>query len=106
MTDPSKDVLSILNQWEAQLKLASDPDELSGYSLTPREQLSLIEFIRKIQSHVSEQAEDEALWSLPCDENGKLKLQPIGEAYLQQELRHLHRTIEDGIGALTESLGK
>lgn len=38
---------------------------------------------------VNEQAEDEGLWALNLD--GTL---PIGEAYLQQELRKLHAVIE------------
>lgn len=53
-----------------------------------------IEMLQKIQAVVDEQAEDEALWSLPCDSNGNLKLQPIGEAMLQQALRRLHAVIE------------
>lgn len=44
----------------------------------------------KILDVVEGQAKDEALWSVPAE--GK---QPIGEAYLQQELRHLHRVIEE-----------
>ena len=54
----------------------------------------LREALKNIQNHVNKQSEDEGLWSLPCDSNGNLKLQPIGEAYLQKELRDLHRTIE------------
>lgn len=42
-----------------------------------------------IQRVVDKQAEDEALWSVPLD-----RLQPISEAYLQQELRGLHAVIE------------
>ncbi len=37
-----------------------------------------------------EQAEDEGLWSVPA-----FGTQPISEAYLQQELRNLHRVIEE-----------
>lgn len=48
--------------------------------------------LRTIQIMVNEQAEDEALWSVPLED-----LQPIGEAYLQQELRKLHALIEDCI---------
>lgn len=44
----------------------------------------------EIQSLVDEQAEDEALWSVPAQGT-----QPIGEAYLQQELRRLHALIEN-----------
>lgn len=43
-----------------------------------------------IQAIVDEQAEDEGLWTLPFD-----GLQPIMEAYLQQELRRLHAAVED-----------
>lgn len=49
----------------------------------------------KIQKHVDQQAEDEGVWSVPFE-----GLQPIGEAYLQQELRALHRTIEEAHKAL------
>lgn len=45
---------------------------------------------QKVRKIVEEQAEDEALWSIPWD-----RLQPIGEAYLQQELRRLHAAIEE-----------
>lgn len=54
---------------------------------------------------VNEQAEDEALWSLPCDSDGRLKLQPIGEAYLQQELRRLHEVIEQNFSELDRLRG-
>lgn len=43
----------------------------------------------KVQAIVDEQARDEALWSVPAEGT-----QPIAEAYLQQELRKLHATIE------------
>jgi len=39
---------------------------------------------------VKEQAENDGLWSLPLNE-----LQPITEAYLQQELRRLHAVVEE-----------
>jgi hypothetical protein len=42
-----------------------------------------------IQGLVNEQAEDEALWSVPAEGT-----QSISEAYLQQELRRLHGLIE------------
>lgn len=38
---------------------------------------------------VDEQAKDEGLWSVPLT-----GLQPIAEAYLQQELRKLHALVE------------
>ena len=44
----------------------------------------------ELQKIVDEQAENEALWSIPL--NG---LQPIGEALLQTELRKLHAAIEN-----------
>lgn len=40
----------------------------------------------ELQKLVDEQAEDYALWFLNV---------PIAEAYLQQELRRLHKAIED-----------
>lgn len=43
----------------------------------------------KIRALVDEQAEDGELWSIPFD-----RLQPISEAYMQQELRRLHALIE------------
>ena len=46
--------------------------------------------LRAIRAVVDRQAEDEGLWSVPLD-----GLQPFAEAYLQQELRHLHKVIED-----------
>lgn len=39
-----------------------------------------------------EQARDEALWAVYPDGT-----QSISEAYLQQELRRLHRVIEEGV---------
>lgn len=47
------------------------------------------EALTSIQKIVNEQAADEALWSVYID-----RLQPISEAYLQQELRRLHAAIE------------
>lgn len=47
------------------------------------------EKLKKIREVVNEQAEDEALWSIPIG-----RLQNIAEAYLQQELRKLHALIE------------
>jgi hypothetical protein len=46
--------------------------------------------LSRIQSLVNEQAEDEGLWAVPIPP----QLQPISEAYLQQELRRLHAEIE------------
>ncbi len=48
------------------------------------------EAMTQIQKVVNEQAEDEGLWSVPAE-----GLQPIAEAYLQQELRRLHAVIEE-----------
>lgn len=45
--------------------------------------------VDELQALVNEQAEDEALWSVPA-----IGKQSIGEAYLQQELRRLHAAIE------------
>lgn len=45
--------------------------------------------LNQIRVLVNDQAEDEALWATYLDE-----CQPISEAYLQQELRKLHSTIE------------
>jgi len=47
----------------------------------------------RIRAVVDEQAEDEGLWSVPLGPT-----QPIVEAYLQQELRRLHRVIEQSPG--------
>jgi hypothetical protein len=46
--------------------------------------------LREIRAVVDRQAEDEGLWGV-----GVYGTQPITEAYLQQELRHLHKIIED-----------
>jgi hypothetical protein len=43
-----------------------------------------------IRSVVDRQAGDESLWAVP-----PAGTQPITEAYLQQELRHLHKVVED-----------
>lgn len=45
--------------------------------------------LQEIRQLVDEQAKDDALWSVYLDGS-----QPIGEAYLQQELRQLHELIE------------
>ena len=50
----------------------------------------LLEALRRIKVYVDDQAEDEGLWSVPAEGT-----QRIAEAYLQQELRALHKTIED-----------
>lgn len=47
--------------------------------------------LKMIQRAVELQALDEGLWAVPA-----FGTQPIGEAYLQQALRALHRVIEDG----------
>ena len=46
--------------------------------------------LREIRAVADRQADDEVLWSLPLVAGA----QPIMEAYLQQELRHLHKIIE------------
>jgi len=48
------------------------------------------EDLRRIRALVDEQAEDEGLWTIYPRAQ-----QPIGEAYLQQELRRLHTLIEE-----------
>lgn len=55
----------------------------------------LEEALADLRALVNEQAEDEALWALNLD--GSL---PISEAYLQQELRRLHGTIERVLSAV------
>jgi hypothetical protein len=42
--------------------------------------------LREIRSVVDRQAEDEGLW---------FQAETAAEAYVQQELRHLHKVIED-----------
>ena len=51
--------------------------------------------LKTIRDFVDEQATDEALWSVPAE-----RLQNIGEAYLQQELRALHQVIEKNCAIL------
>ncbi len=46
--------------------------------------------LSSIREVVDRQAEDEGLWGIVLDGT-----QPITEAFLQQELRHLHKVIED-----------
>jgi hypothetical protein len=46
--------------------------------------------LKELRALVDEQAKDEALWAVYID-----RLQPISEAYLQQELRKLHAAIEE-----------
>lgn len=55
---------------------------------------ALLKAMKSIQDKVNEQAEDEGLWSVPFE-----GLQPIVEAYLQQELRKLHAVIEEAFDA-------
>jgi hypothetical protein len=47
--------------------------------------------LKLIKRAVAAQAMDEGLWAVPA-----FGTQPIGEAYLQQALRALHRVVEDG----------
>lgn len=47
--------------------------------------------LRMIEQAAEIQANDESLWATRLDGS-----QPIGEAYLQQALRNLHRVIEEG----------
>lgn len=53
-------------------------------------QMTCEEKLKTIRTLVDEQTEDEGLWTIPFGQ-----LQPIMEAYLQQELRRLHALIED-----------
>lgn len=53
-----------------------------------------------IKETVDRQAEDEGLWSVPFG------LQPITEAYLQQELRRLHTVIEDALSDYEKEIGR
>ena len=82
MKPDQEDVLS----W--QMKLVEEVNFLKNH------RAELEAKLEKIQKVVNEQAEDEGLWSFPCDSDGNLKLQPIGEAMLQQALRRLHAVIE------------
>lgn len=50
----------------------------------------LVANLREIRQVVDRQADEEGLWSVPL-----MNEQPIAEAFLQQELRHLHKVIED-----------
>lgn len=50
-----------------------------------------------IKACVDEQAEDEGLWSVPVQGT-----QRIAEAHLQQELRSLHRVIEEAVDAVLD----
>lgn len=50
--------------------------------------------VRALEAKVNEQANDDGLWSVPWE-----GLQPIAEAYLQQELRALHVAIEEALAA-------
>lgn len=60
-------------------------------SLNPDKIIEVCDALLLIRETVDKQAEDEALWSVPAE-----GMQPISEAYLQQELRRLHKVIEDG----------
>jgi hypothetical protein len=79
-------------------RLRAERDHLKDVSLT-QDYLAIAESLlaklaasetrlARIRAHVDEQAKDDGLWAVPWD------LQPISEAYLQQELRRLHATIE------------
>jgi hypothetical protein len=52
----------------------------------PQDNLSIICDLREIRSIVDRQAADNGLWFVS---------ETASEAYLQQELRHLHKVIED-----------
>lgn len=66
-------------------------------AFSPPTALALIQALKAIQRAVDEQAEDEGLWFVPAEGT-----QFITEAYLQQELRSLHRVIETALGRLCE----
>jgi len=56
----------------------------------------------RIKKLVDAQAKSDVIWSVPVCECGQLDcphtpLQPIGEAFLQQSLRHLHAVVEGDI---------
>jgi hypothetical protein len=51
--------------------------------------VKLNEMLKPITDIINEQAKDEGLWSVPA-----YGTQSISEAYLQQELRRLHKAIE------------
>jgi len=75
--------------WE-DLREACDEDGCQCMSGRARARgLELEARLKSIQDKVNEQAEDEALWSVPAEGT-----QRIAEAYLQQELRALHKVIE------------
>ena len=57
----------------------------------------LVASLREIREVVDRQAEEEGLWGVPLAGE-----QPITEAFLQQELRHLHKVIEDYTGFLQQ----
>lgn len=65
------------------------PEEFARQSRIINQASERLEAIEKV---VKEQAEDGGLWGVPLH-----GLQPITEAYLQQELRRLHHVIETGI---------
>lgn len=81
------DKVELLIQMDGAHKALIDKCSSITYLLTRIERLE--KALRTIQTKVDEQAEDEGLWSVPWE-----GLQPIAEAYLQQELRALHATIE------------
>lgn len=60
----------------------------------------LTAFLQQIRVVVDRQAEDEGLWGVSV-----FGTQPITEAYLQEELRHLHKVIEDCTEGLVSDAG-
>ena len=66
------------------------PNDADKEKLAARANAKLGEWLSSLQALVNEQAEDVGLWSLPVG-----RLQFIAEAHLQQELRKLHKLIEE-----------
>lgn len=73
----------------------SYPDEVARKWKAERDAAMVA--LTAIKACVDEQAEDEGLWSVPVD-----GLQRIAEAHLQQELRSLHRVVEEAVDAVLD----
>jgi hypothetical protein len=84
----------VMTRWTADItpeRNTGEPGGLIGVVIGVFEQRDdVTSNLGAIRAVVDRQAEDEALWSLPLE-----RQQSIVEAYLQQELRHLHAVIED-----------
>lgn len=90
MTDMRGDEIRVIHGWDKKTghTLVDFPDCPEPYRTMLKDAGNRLAAIQRL---VDAQAKDEALWSVPAEGT-----QRISEAHLQQELRRLHASIEDG----------